>query len=336
MEDKVVDLGSGAYCYLQDSNRGSGWGWSNSGLIVDRGEAIMVDTLRDEPLTAKMLDAYMQATGLKPQDIGTLINTHSDADHTYGNRLMRHARIMASREAVQAMVDRPPTVMQNYLDNLPKGAFGEWLVEMWGPPFQFRGTQPTLPNEYIKDGQELRVGDKTVKIIEVGHAHTVGDIMVHVPQDKILFTGDIIFLNNTPVLWSGPAGNWIRALDNILEMDIETYVPGHGPVTDKNGVRKTREYLVYVEQETRKRFDAGLSLEDAIQDIALGEFEDWGGSERIVVNVERIYAHLSGVEPMKDVFALLKMMLPYVERARRRKGGAKLESGICPTCGEKH
>lgn len=335
MEDHVEDLGNGAYCYLQDTNRGSGWGWSNSGLIVDSGEAVMVDTLRDEVLTGNMLSAYTDMTGLKPRDIGTLINTHNDGDHTYGNRLMRHARIMASRECAAMMAERPPTLFQNALDNLPKGIVGEFMFELWGPPFQFRGVEPSLPNEYVKDGQQIKVGNKTVRIIHVGSAHTIGDIMVHVPEDKILFTGDIVFLNNTPILWSGPAGNWIRALDNILEMDVETIVPGHGPVTDKNGVRKTREYLVYVEDEARKRFDAGLSLEDAIQDIALGQFEDWGGSERIVANVERIYAQLRGIEPTKDVYQLIAMMAHYVERARRKKGDAIPDGGKC-ACGEDH
>ena len=144
-----------------------------------------------------------------------------------------------------------------------------------------------------------------------GSAHTAGDIMVYVPDDRILFTGDIVFLDNTPILWSGPAGNRIRALDNILDMDVEIVAPGHGPATDKNGARKTREYLVQVEDEARKRFDAGLSPEDAIQDIALGQFGDWGGSGRIVSNVERIYAPQRSVRISGSISISVSASMPW-------------------------
>lgn len=335
VKDGVVDLGNGAFCYLQDTNRGTGWGWSNSGLIVDSGEAVMIDTLRDEALTGAMLDAYRDATGLKARDIGTLVNTHADGDHTYGNRLMRHARIMASKECAELMAGRPPSVFQEWFDTRPEGEVGDFIFRLYGPPFNFIGIEPTMPSEYVKDQQEIRVGNKTARILMAGPAHTPGDIMVYVPEDRIIFTGDIVFLNNTPILWSGPSGNWIRALDEILALDVDIVVPGHGPVTDKDGVRKTREYLVFVEEETLERFDAGLSMEDAIQDIALGQFEDWGGAERIAVNVERIYARLRGVQPTRDLRSLLTLMAPLAQRAYRKKCAATPDKDVC-ACGEQH
>jgi cyclase len=331
VKDGVVEIGNGAFCYLQDTNRGSGWGWSNSGLLVDSGEALLVDTLRDENLTNTMLNAYLDATGLRPKDIGTLVNTHHDGDHTYGNRLMEHARIMATKECAEMLAKRPPSMLQNLLDNRPQGELGDFLFSLFGPPFDFKGLQPTLPTDYVADQQEIKVGNKTARIIGAGPAHTVGDIMVYVPEDRIVYTGDIVFFTNTPVLWAGPSSNWVKALDTILAMDVDTVVPGHGPITDKSGVAKTREYLVYVEQESRKRFDAGLSMEEAIQDISLGEFESWGGVERIVVNVDHHYARFRGEEPTHDLGKLMALMAPYALRARRKRGGASPEIHP-PTC----
>ena len=120
MTDGVRDLGNGCLAYLQDCNQGSGWGWSNSGLIVDGDEALLVDTLRDEKLTAHMLDAYRDASGLAAGDISTLLNTHRDGDHTYGNRLMRHARILATPECARGIAERPPGVFKTLLDSRPQ------------------------------------------------------------------------------------------------------------------------------------------------------------------------------------------------------------------------
>ena len=333
MADGIRDFGNGCLCYLQDCNQGSGWGWSNSGLIVDGDQALLVDTLRDEKLTRTMLDAYQGATGLAATEIGTLVNTHADGDHTFGNRLMEHARILATPECKQGIIDRPPSVFQNALENRPQGIVGDFVFDLYGPPFDFTNLHPKLPTELVEHSLSLTVGDKAVELLKLGPAHTAGDMIAVVPSERTVFTGDIVFYTNTPVLWSGPASNWIAALDHILSLDIETVVPGHGPVTDKSGVRKTREYLVHVETEARKRYDAGMSMEDAIQDIALGEFDDWGGSERIVINVNRLYAEFSGKAPVSDFVTMIAMMAPYAERARKRRGAtapAAPAASCCP------
>ena len=119
------------------------------------------------------------------------------------------------------------------------------------------------------------VGSKSVDLIEVGPAHTGGDILIHVPADRTVFTGDILFIEGTPIMWAGPVGNWIAACDQILALDCETIVPGHGPVTDTRGVKAVQNYLTYIRDETRTRYDAGLSARDAAHDIALGDYDAW-------------------------------------------------------------
>ena len=63
-------------------------------------------------------------------------------------------------------------------------------------------------------------------------------MLVHVPEDRTIFTGDILFIGGTPIVWAGPLANWIAACDLMLGMDVDTVVPGHGPVTDKSGRRR--------------------------------------------------------------------------------------------------
>ena len=313
----VYNLGNGAFAYLQDCNKGSGWGWSNSGLITDHEESLLVDTLRDEKLTVAMLEAYRDATGLRPREIGTLVNTHRDADHTYGNRLMSHARIVASEACARQMRDRPPGAITALLRNRPAGVIGDYIFELFGPPFEFEGLEPTLPNDTFTGRRDLKVGDKHIHLIEVGPAHTEGDVLVHVPANRTVYTGDIVFLTNTPVIWAGPHENWIAALDEVLAMDIDTVVPGHGPITDKKGVAKVKDYIQHVETQSRLRYEAGMKVEEAIQDIALGEFDEWGGAERIVPNVLYFYRRFHGDANRDDLREAVALMAPLAMRARR-------------------
>ena len=316
----VHDLGGGMFAFLQDCNKGSAWGWSNSGLITDHEESLLIDTLRDEKLTLAMLNAYREATGLSAKEIGTLVNTHRDADHTYGNGLMRHAQILASEACARQMRDRPPSAIKALLANRPQGVVGDFIFRLFGPPFEFDSIEPAMPTETFTGRRDLKVGDKDVHLIEVGPAHTEGDVLVHVPANRIVYTGDIVFLTNTPVIWSGPHENWLAALDQVLAMDIDTVVPGHGPVTDKAGVAKVKDYIHLVETQSRLRYEAGLSVEEAIQDIALGEFEEWGGAERIVPNVLYFYRRFGGDNRRDDLGEAMSMMAPLAMRARRGNG----------------
>lgn len=328
----VQDLGNGLFAYMQDCNQGSGWGWSNSGLITDGDESLLIDTLRDEKLTVRMLDAYRDATGLGARDIGTLVNTHRDADHTFGNRLMSHARIVASEACRQGMSELTPALMRRLFETRPEGVVGDFLFSLLGPPFDFDDVVPTLPNDVFSGRRDLKVGDKDVHLIEVGPAHTGGDVLVHVPSERLCYTGDIVFLTNTPIIWSGPHENWLAALDHLLEMDVDVIVPGHGPVTDKAGVLKVKQYLQHVERQARARYDAGMPLEEAIQDIALGEFEDWGGAERIVANVLYFYRRFAGDPTPIKIPEAFAMMAPYAMRGRRGAGRASATAPAASTC----
>lgn len=153
-----------------------------------------------------------------------------------------------------------------------------------------------------------KVGDKTVKIMHVGPAHTPGDTLVYVPEDKIVFTGDILFIEGHPIMWEGPVSNWIDACNRIIAMDVETVVPGHGPITDKKGVAAVRDYLLYTEKEARKRYDAGLSAFDAACDIAMTDYDSWGDGERIVINVATLYKEFAGDKTPNEAAALFGQM----------------------------
>lgn len=308
------DLGNGTYAWLQPDG---GWGWSNAGLIVDGEESLLVDTLFDLNLTSAMLSAMKKAEPTAAASIGTLVNTHSNGDHCNGNELVIGAEIISSEATAEEMRQETPALMVEYLKAAPElGEMGEFFLYCFGD-FQFEGITQCFPTTTYKQQLERRVGDKQVQLLEVGPAHTAGDTLVYVPDDKTVYTGDILFIEGHPLMWEGPISNWIAACDRMLEMDIDTVVPGHGPITDKRGVEAVRDYLQYIHDEARKRFDAGMPYEEAVRDISLTDYDSWGDAERIAANVSTLYKHFAGDPSPTDVAAVFALMAEIYHSRRK-------------------
>ena len=106
--------------------------------------------------------------------------------------------------------------------------------------------------------RELTLDGRRVELIELGPAHTPGDAIAHVPDAGVVFTGDLLFIEGTPIIWAGPVSSWLGACERILELDARILVPGHGPVTDSSGIRDVQRYLRFVHEEARKRFESAL------------------------------------------------------------------------------
>jgi len=304
------ELGNGCFAWLQPDG---GWGWSNAGLVTDAGASLLVDTLFDLALTREMLAAMRRATPAAAR-IGTLVNTHANGDHCYGNALVREAEIIASQATAEEMAEVPPAVMQSLIENAAQlGPAGAFFRRVFGA-FDFRGIEPVLPTRTFERELALSVGGKRVELIEMGPAHTRGDVIVHSPEDRIVFTGDILFIEGTPIVWEGPITNWIHACERIEAMDVDVVVPGHGPITNRDGARRVREYLSFVHAAARERFDAGLPARDAARDIELGAYADWRDAERIAVNVETAYREFRGGADRANPLELFGRM---AELARR-------------------
>jgi glyoxylase-like metal-dependent hydrolase (beta-lactamase superfamily II) len=298
------DLGGGSFAWLQPDGS---WGWSNAGLITDGEASLLVDTLFDVPLTRSMLDTMRDAVPAA-REIGTLVNTHANGDHCFGNELLEGAVIVASKACAEELGEVPPELLAEMLRNADAlGAAGDFLRAAFGP-FDFEGVTLTRPTQTFEGEHTCRVGDKDVHLIEVGPAHTRGDVIVHVPADAAVFTGDILFIEGHPIMWEGPIANWIRACERIVALRPEVVVPGHGPITDVAGVETVCEYLRYIEREARARFDAGMEVEEAARDISLADYDSWGDAERIAVNVATLYREFDPTrEPAGplDLFSLM-------------------------------
>ena len=206
------------------------------------------------------------------------------------------------------MGEVPPSLLAEMVRNAEDfGPAGAFMREAFGG-FDFEGITLTPPTETFEGEQTRMVGDKAVHLLEVGPAHTRGDVIVHVPDDGVVYTGDILFIEGHPIIWAGPIGNWIRACERICEMQPEVVVPGHGPLTDISGVRSMGDYLAMLEREARLRFDAGMPVDEAARDIALDDYASWGDAERIAVNLNTLYREFDPTRPAVSTVDLFNLM----------------------------
>jgi glyoxylase-like metal-dependent hydrolase (beta-lactamase superfamily II) len=291
-----------------------------------------VDTLFDRRITREMLAAMRRATPAARR-IGTVVNTHGNGDHCYGNGEVPGAEIIGSRGCVEDLSSAPPsrnaTLMRAARVVQALGGAGRvagrvcnalglntvaWLVEATPlalplfETFEFSGNDVVLPTRIFVDRLSLRVGDRRVELMELGPAHTLGDTVVHLPDERVLFTGDLLFKDAHPLIWQGPVSNWIRACHTLLELEVETVVPGHGPLTDLSGIRETLGYLEWLTAEARARYDAGLTVEQAAREISLEAFRTWLDAERVFVNVHSLYRDFAGDPNPAEILELFAGM----------------------------
>ena len=298
------EIGNGAYAWLQPDG---GLCLSNAGLLIDGDQSLLVDTLIDLPLTREMLEA-MRRIGPAASEIDVLVNTHANLDHTFGNQLVEGAEIIASAACAEEMLKDNPPLLHNLQHMAELGEHGQRLQQAMGH-FDFQDIVVTPPTRTF-DGATLnvKVGSKPVEVMHLGPAHTRGDVIVYSPQDRLVYTGDIIFIGGHPVIWAGPWNNWIKACETILSLDVDVIVPGHGPITDKKGAKEMLDWIVYLRDQAKARYDAGLNIEDTVREIEIySPISEWIDRDRIVTNVNLLYHEFGGrgaLASMQDVIAL--------------------------------
>jgi cyclase len=303
----LQEVGDGLYAYLQPDG---GWGWSNAGLIVEGDSTLLVDTLYDLRLTEQMLRSMRDAVPAAAR-IGTLVNTHANGDHCYGNQLLAGARIVASERTVEQMTELPPQAMAALVEQAPQmGELGAFFLECFGV-FDFSGIELLLPEDTFSGEVTIDVGDRELELIEVGPAHTRGDTLVFDRARRVLFSGDILFAGAHPIAWAGPVSNWIAACERILAMDVDVIVPGHGPLAGPDEVRELKAYFEYLYEQARARHADGMTAMQAARSISLDRWADWGETERLVVNVANIYAEISGDREPPDALAAFQQMTEF-------------------------
>jgi cyclase len=290
---KLQQVSESCYAVLNEKGRLCD---SNSGFI-NRGGGGLIDTQCDLFHARRMAELFGGIWHGMPERV---INTNEGGDHVWGNQVFADAEIIAHRTLPERMREtgdlRDYQLFVGGVDGLLSRlrlkatrpgvlAVGRQLMQ----DYDFDGIEPTLPTTLFDERFVVDLGGLEVHLIHVGPCHRIGDTIVHVPAERVVFAGDVIFRRCTPMGWRGTCARWLQALDLIVWLDPEVVVPGHGPLCGIEGAMDLKAYLEYVSDESRRRFARGLSVLDAAKEIQLGPYRDWQCPARLSANVASAY-----------------------------------------------
>jgi cyclase len=268
----TVEVADGVFAYVQPDGS---WWLNNAGFVVGAGDVVGIDSTSTERRTRALIDAIGAVTATP---VRTLVNTHHHGDHTNGNCLFAGATIVGHRncrDGVRAQV----------IGGL-EPVFGD--VD-WGD-LEIRPASVVFD-----DHLDLYAGDRRIELHHIGTpAHTTGDVVAWLPDDGVLFCGDLAFNGGTPFVLMGSVEGAIEACARVREFGAATLVPGHGEVCGVEVVDTAERYLQLVRRVAADAHDAGVAPLDAARDTDLGEFADLHDKERIVGNLHRAMFELAG------------------------------------------
>lgn len=271
---RVQEIADGIYAYLQPDG---GWCLNNAGIIVGNSSTALIDTAATEQRALQLHSAVMD---LSPRRPNVVVNTHFHGDHTYGNFVFAQDAMIVAHEDTRADMAAAGLHMQ-----------GLWPNVGWGT------IEVALPNLTIRESSTIYVGDIRAELLTFGPAHTRSDIVVWLPESRVLFTGDLVMSGVTPFLTMGSLSGSLEAVRLLRELDAATFVTGHGPVTDASVLDVTEDYLRWVEQLAHAGIAAGMSPLETARETDLGAYADLLDSERLVGNLHRAYAEAGGAAP---------------------------------------
>ena len=234
---------------------------SNAGFVVTPAGVVVIDALGSPELARRLLNEIAKVTN-KP--IHTVVLTHYHADHIYGLQVFKDlgARIVAHGAAREYLTS-----------DTARLRLESSRQELW--PWVDEKTRLVAADEWLTAAKALTIGGVRFDIQPVGPSHTAEDLVVYLPQQKVLFAGDLVFRNRIPFVGQADSRHWIDAMQSLLKFDTRWVVPGHGPISNdpKGDMTLTREYLIYLREAMGRAAKDMEPFESAYANTDWSKFE---------------------------------------------------------------
>ena len=277
---RVKELAEGVYSYEQLRSAGDERFTTVSLFVVTDEGVLVADGQGSVEETQRLVEHIAMVTD---QPITHVVIGSDHGDHTAGNAAFPEAaRYLAhptSAEALRRAAEAP-----NREDDAPA---------------------VRLATDLVEDRLSLELGGRDIEVLFLGRAHTGGDLMVHLPEEKILFMSEAYLHRVFPAMRSAFPSEWVAMIERAQAMDIDIYVPGHGfvdspPVLEAE-LEVYKRALQQVIDEGKRLHDAGVPLEQAQEEARFGDLEAWSlRSSQGSVAIRQTYAELNGELPGGD------------------------------------
>lgn len=269
----ITEVAPKVYAFVQPDGT---WWINNAGFIVSDSGVTLVDTCATEARTKGLLAAIATVT---EAPIRQVVNTHHHGDHTHGNYLTAPATIIghrACREAMQA------TGINHYT--------AAFVQPDWGH-LEF-----VVPTITFEDRLDVWTGDIKAELHYIGGpAHTTNDVVVWLPEQRVLFTGDLVFHQGTPFVVMGSVSGSLKSIDRMRAFDAVTVVPGHGPVCGPEVFDEIERYFRFIQATAVGAIREKMTPYEAAVGADLTPFATLTDSERLAGNLHRAMAELNGL-----------------------------------------
>lgn len=272
---KLVEVADRVFAYVQPDGS---WFINNTGFITAPDGVIAIDTCSTEKRTRAFLDSVRSVT---PAPLRAVVNTHHHGDHTHGNYLTHPAAIIAHDSCRDLVI---ASGISHYE--------GVWEGADWGH------LELSAPMITFAERSTVWAGDRKIELHYIGTpAHTTNDIVAWLPEEKVLYAGDLVFNGGTPFVLMGSVSGSLEALERVRSFGAETIVPGHGGVCDVSALDKIIRYYRMLQSVAAEAVRSDTSALDAARATDLGEFADLTDRERIVGNLHRAMLEERGGAP---------------------------------------
>ncbi|MEU8891671.1 MBL fold metallo-hydrolase [Streptomyces sp. NPDC048442] len=270
---EVAEIAEGVHAFVQAPG---GWCLNNAGVIVSEGQSALVDTAATETRARHLREVALARNPGAPRAV---VNTHFHGDHAFGNFLFPEALVLGHERTRSEMI-----------------AAGLHLTGLW-PDVEWGGIELTPPQVTFREGLTLHVGAVRAELVHIGpRAHTSNDTVVWLPEQRVLFAGDLVMAGVTPFLLMGSVAGSLAALERLRAFGATVVVPGHGPVSGPEVLDTVEGYVRLLGRIAEQGLAAGLTPMQAAREADLGPYAELLDSERLVPNLHRAYAELRGTE----------------------------------------
>lgn len=209
---------------------------SNAGFVVTDSSVVVIDALGSPALAERLIREIRRIT---PLPISHVFVSHYHADHVYGLQRLKAegARVIAHKAGLSHM--NSGEAEQRLAAS--RATLAPWVNDQ---------TRLVAADEWLDKDTRFHIGGTTFDVTTVGPAHTAEDIVVYLPQAKVLYAGDLVFRNRIPYVGQADSRSWIQAIGSLLRLDAKIIVPGHGPASThaQEDMRQTLDYLTFMRQ----------------------------------------------------------------------------------------
>ncbi len=308
-EEELTKLADGVFVNIvsPDSNA-----VSNSGVIVLSHGVLVFDT-HFTPEAGQALVTKIQSVTPKP--VRYLVNSHFHSDHTHGNQAFPKAQYIISSydarrdilqkdvpalgraiNAVQAQIDRMRKDAASQQNPSTRDALLREAAARGGALERLLRLRIIPPSLTFEDTLTLRDGPREVRLLFLGVGHTDGDIVLFLPAEKVAFVGDLFFDAAFPSTQDANLLAWIKTLHEVLKLDAEKFVPGHGNPGTKKEIREFLQYLEDLKALVEPAVARGDSLEQLIRDTPIpSKYSGFMFPNFFSSNLQKMYTELKAL-----------------------------------------